>query len=290
MFNINLFYTFNIYLNLKPIKTLALYTILALAVHQTAAQSAMNNVGARAMALGFTSSTLHDEWAIYNNVAGVAKVDHPVAAFTSEINPAFPAFNRMAALFVAPIKKAGVAGLAAYRFGDNLYNEQILSAGFANKMGLASLGIKVNYFQYYAEGFGNTQAFTISFGGIAELTPKLLIGAHIVNINQPKRSEQTGERMPTLLVLGLGFKLSEKLLVVSEVEKDLDYDLRWKSGVEYSVHKKFVARTGFNLKPQAGFVGLGFKPKKFQLDYAFQYNSNLGTIHQATVGYSFTKK
>jgi hypothetical protein len=250
----------------------------------------MNSVGARAMGLGYASSTLYDEWAIHNNIAGLAKIEHPAAAFTYESNPSFPAFNRMASVFTTPVKKVGAAGIAIYRFGDDLYNEQILTAGFANTMGLASLGIKVNYFQYHIESFGNTQAFTVSLGGIAELTPRFRVGAHIVNINQPQLSEQSKEQMPTLLIIGMGFKPSEKLYLSTEIEKDLDYTPCWKSGVEYKVHKKFTARTGVNLNPQAGFAGLGFKPKKFQLDYAFQYHMNMGATHQASVVYSFDRK
>jgi hypothetical protein len=271
-------------------KTKPLCVILLVVAYQSIAQSAMNSVGARAMALGYASSTLRDEWSIHNNVSGLAKVDGPSSGFTYETNPSLPSFNRMAALFVMPVKKIGVAGAGLYRFGDALYNEQIISAGFANTMGLASLGIKVNYVQYHTESFGNKQAFTVSFGGIAELTPQLLVGAHIVNVNQPELSEQTREKIPTLLVLGLGFLPSEKLLLTSEVEKDIDHNVCWKGGIEYKVQRKFIARTGFNLHPQAGFAGLSFKPKKFQLDYAFHYHMNLSAIHQATIVYSFLHK
>jgi hypothetical protein len=239
------------------------------------------------MALGYASATLHDPWSIHNNVAGLAKVEQASAAFTYEANPAFASFNRTAAVFATPIKKLGVGGLAIYRFGDDLYNEQLLSAGFANKMGIASLGVKLNYFQYHTEGFGKAQALTVSLGGIAELTRNLMIGAYIVNINQPRIGHQSIERVPTLLILGLGFKPSEKLFLTTEIEKDLDYRACWKTGVEYKAHKKIFARTGYNLNPQAAFAGLGFKPKKFQLDYAFQYQMNLGAIHQATVLYTF---
>jgi hypothetical protein len=269
---------------------LCLYVTLLAVAHQSSAQSAMNSIGARAMGLGYASTTLYDEWAIHNNIAGLAKITQPAATFTYESNPSFPAFNRIASAFITPAKKIGTAGVAIYRFGDDLYNQQILTAGFANKMGLASLGIKINYFQYRIEGFGNTQALTVSLGGIAELTKQFMVGAYIVNINQPELSKLTEERIPTLLVLGLGFKPSEKLYLTTEIEKDLDYSLSWKSGIEYKAHKKFAARTGFNLNPQAGFAGLGFKPKKFQLDYAFQYHMSMGTIHQASVVYLFAQK
>jgi hypothetical protein len=271
------------------IKRILPFVILFIALCELRAQNSTTLIGGRAMALGYASSCLTDEWAIFNNVAGLAKVEHSTTAFTYDALPSFSSFNRMAALFATPIKP-GVAALGVYRFGDDLYNEQIITAGYANTFGLASLGAKVNYVQYTAQGFGTTQAVTLSFGGIANLTPHLSVGAHIVNINQPKLSELSKETLPTLLILGLGIKLSEKVFITSEVDKDLSYDVLWKTGLEYQLHEKVIARTGFNLHPQAGFLGLGFRPKKFTLDYAFQYTRSMGARHQATVAYKFKSK
>ena len=191
-------------------------------------------------------------------------------------------YNRMSAVFALPLK-TGVAGAGIHRFGDDLYNEQVLSFGFANTFGLASLGLKANYIQYRAEGQETRSAFTLSFGGIARLTPKLLFGAHIVNINQPVIDEQSGERIPTRLLAGLSIKPSELLILNGEIEKDLGHPATLKSGLEYRVLEKFAFRTGFNLQPEAGFFGLGFKTQKFALDYAVQYNHELGMSHQASV-------
>ena len=243
-------------------------------------QSSYTLIGARAQGLGYASSCLSDEWAILNNIGGLAKVDQITTSFTYDAQPQFKPFNRLAALFAVPTK-IGVAGVSIFRFGDDLYNEQILSAGFSNTFGLASLGVKVNYIQYNTGGFGRYDAVTVSAGGIAQLTPQLFIGAHIVNINQPKISGST-ERVPTVLMAGIAFQPIDKLFISSELEKDLDYDPTWKTGLEYQVHKKFVFRTGFNINPNAGFAGVGFKPSKFILDYAFQYASNTGPRHQAT--------
>jgi hypothetical protein len=124
-------------------------------------------------------------------------------------------------------------------------------------------------------------------GGIAELSPGFLIGAYISNINQPKLDDHAQNRLPTTLTLGLGFEASQKLFLITEIEKDLSYAATWKAGIEYKAHSKIYVRTGYSLKPQAACAGLGFNPKKFQLHYAFQYNFNLGVIHQASVTYSF---
>lgn len=269
-------------------KTLAC-TLLFLCVIHSSAQHASMLMGARAMGMANATACLDDEWSLFNNVAGMAKVKHSFSAFSYDAYPTFAAFNRMAAVFSMPVGP-GTAAAGVYRFGDNVYNEHIISAGFANTMGLASLGLKVNYIQYYAEGFGAAQAFTVSFGGIAALSPEISIGAHIVNINQPRLTKVMGERVPTVLILGAGFTPTADIVVAAEVEKDLDHRPQIKGGIEYRVHKKLRVRTGFNLNSRAGFGGLGFEQKRFTLDYALQYNVMWAMGHQASVIYRFGKK
>ncbi len=260
--------------------------IVMLCLSQSNAQSSSTLIGARANSLGYASSCLEDEWSIFNNIAGIANVKEVSTAVTYDAQPSFKPFNKAAAVFALPLK-FGVAGVGIFRFGDKLYNEQILTMGFSNTFGLASLGLKINYIQYHAEGFGRKGVLSLSFGGIAKLTEKIFIGAHIINVNQPKISTTENEKLPTILITGISFKLSSKTFIATELEKDLEYPILWKTGFEYQVHKKFIFRTGFNINPHAGFFGLGFRPKKFKIDYAYQNSFSLGSRHQASVGYIF---
>jgi hypothetical protein len=259
------------------------------ASHVLLSQSVHTLIGSRAHGLGYASSCLYDEWAVFNNIAGLAKTDQLTAGFTYEVYPSLSAFNRMAVVVASPVK-SGVAGLGVYRLGDDLYNEQVLTAGYSNTFGLASLGVTIRYIQYRADGFGTKGLFSMGFGGIAHLTSKLSAGAHIINLTQPEISSSEKERLPTVLLAGLVFAPSGKVLVTTEVEKDMEYTLTWKTGIEYTPLKKFSARTGFNLHPEAGFVGFGFKPARLILDYAFHYQPAVGSRHQATVVYHFKRK
>jgi hypothetical protein len=246
-------------------------------------------MGARANGMAYASACLTDPWAMTNNIAGLAKTTHPSVGFSYHALPSLKFFNRMAAVFAAPVN-SGAAGFSLFRFGDDLYNEQIASVGIAHTFGLASLGIKGNYYQYNAEGLGRHSAFTLSMGGIAALTPQVSVGAHVVNINQPVINELSGERMPTKLIAGIALKPSDKIIIASELEKDLDYSLVFKTGLEYQAARNLGFRTGFNLNPAVAFFGIGFKPKKFDLDYALQFHDALGISHQATVTCKFNNK
>lgn len=252
-------------------------------------QSNHTLIGSRAQGLGYATSAMYDEWSLFNNVAGLARIDHLSAGFTYEVHPQLKSFNRMAATCTMPLRTGAVGG-SVFRFGDDLYNEQMLSLGYANEFGLASLGLKVSYIQYHAEGFETKGFFSFGFGGIANLTPTFSLAAHITNIAQGKINEDPEERIPTILTAGFSYRPTTRVLITSELEKDLDYRVKWKSGIEYTPFKKFSFRTGFNAERYALFMGTGFKVTKFTFDYAFQYQSYMGTVHQASVTYHVNEK
>ena len=251
-------------------------------------QSVSTLMGARAGGISYASSVLQDEWSLFNNPGGLAGIEKTNVAFSYDLQGRIAGANRMAAVFSIPVK-TGVIGSGFFRFGDLLYSEQIVAAGYSNRFGIASLGLKVNYIQYRAEGYGIKSAATISFGGIADLTPQLSIGVYAVNINQPRLSDN-GERLPTHLAAGLGFKPTEKILLVTEIEKDLAYDPVWKGGLEYILYKKIAIRTGFNIHPHAAFFGLGFQTRKLKIDYAMQYSTTLNFSYQASAVYRLSSQ
>jgi hypothetical protein len=255
-----------------------------------ASQSTSTLIGARSNGMAYASSCVGDAWSLFNNVGGMAKTEHLTTAFTLDAQPAFKPFNRSAAVVAIPFS-FGVSGIGAYRFGDDLYNEQLLTVGFSNQFGLASLGLKVNYVQYNVVGYGRKDAVSISFGGIAQLSPKLSFGAHITNINQPVLSkDDQDEKLPTILNAGVAFKPTDKVFITTELQKDLSFEALWKTGIEYKIHKKFFLRTGIHVNPNAGFFGFAFHTKKLLVDYAYSHFSNLGAKHQASIGFSLNKE
>ena len=252
----------------------------------TYAQSVPTTIGARSASLGNIASVLSDEWSVLNNIGGLAKVKEVNIGYSFEARPALPGASRMAAAFSSPLK-LGASGVGVFKFGDQLYSEQILTAGYSNQFGLASLGLKLNYIQYRAEGFGTKRTLSASVGGIAEITSQLSIGAFIQNVNQPKLPN--GEKLPTRLAAGLIFQPAQQILLMIEIEKDVAYDPTFKAGMEYGIHKKVFARTGLNINPNAAFFGIGFKDRRLKFDYAIQYNNSLNFAHQASACYRVEK-
>ncbi|HEU5293005.1 MAG TPA: hypothetical protein VFU05_20310 [Cyclobacteriaceae bacterium] len=266
---------------------LCLFIATFLSISPCNSQSASTLLGARANGIGYATSTLFDTWGVFNNIAGTSKIKNISVACTYDAHPSLTGANRTAAALIIPIR-TGAFSTGAFRFGDNIYNEHILTVGFSNQFGLAALGAQANYIQYWAEGFGSKGVWSINMGGIAELTKQISVGAYIQNINQPEINEE--EKLPTKLVAGFGFKPIEKVFIATEIEKDLEYDATWKTGIEYKFNKKFIARTGYNINPSAAFFGLGFNSAHFAIDYALQHSPSLSLSHQASVSFQLGSK
>lgn len=270
----------------RKIYFLALAITIAQAV---SAQSTTTLMGGRAAGLGYATAATEDEWSLFNNVGGLAKVDQLNTSFAYEARPALVGANRMAASILAP-SKIGTVGVGIFKFGDDIYSEHQVSFGVGNQIGNTSLGAKVNYTQYRVEGFGNISAASFDFGGISRITPQLSIGAYITNLTQSKLIGTDGERIPTKLVLGIAFKPSNKIFIATELEKDLDYQTIWKTGLEYSIYEKVFFRTGFNLNPNVAYFGLGTHKKNLKFDYAIRFNQLTGAAHQLSASYLIPSK
>jgi hypothetical protein len=260
-----------------------------LSVSSLFGQSSSTLMGARATGLGSASSTLADEWSLFNNIGGLGKINEASANFAFEIRPALTGANRMAASVIAPMKM-GTIGLGIYKFGDDVYSEQLVSFGFGSSIGNTSLGAKINYIQYRAESFGITTATSLDFGGITQITPQISVGAYITNLTQSKLIGTDGERLPTKLVAGLGFRPSTKIFITTEIEKDLDYQIIMRSGMEYAIYNKVFFRTGFNVNPNAAYFGLGAQKRNIKMDYGIKFSQLIGTAHQVSAVYLLSSK
>lgn len=252
------------------------------------AQSVSTRIGAQAGSIGYASVARSDEWSLFNNVAGLAGIGSAFAGISYDLNPQLPNANRMAMTIGSPLR-LGVLSGGVFKFGDDIYSEQLVSVGYANQFGLATLGLKLSYVQYRAEGFGTQTALSLSAGGVAHLSEKLKVGAHIQNVNQPAIGDGE-ERLAVQMGVGVAFFPTGQLSLFGEIAKEIDFDATVRVGLEYQIVEDLFFRTGFNLYPATGSGGIGYKLKKIKIDYAIQYGFELASSHQLTAAWQFAKR
>lgn len=240
--------------------------------------------GSRSMGLGNANVTLADGWSVFNNIGGIGSVEASefFAGYDHRLG-----LNELTTLAAGAVFKgtSGAWGIGLSNYGGDLFNQQTVGVGYGNQLGIASLGIKINYFQTNIEGFGRGAAPIVEVGGVAEMTPWLFFGAHMYNGSRSKLSQVTGEYLPMIVRTGLSFRPSQELMINLEAEKEVYLAPQLKVGVEYSLRERLYARTGINTNPRQLFFGIGFSPKRYRFDYAMSQNHQLGFTHHVSFNY-----
>lgn len=231
--------------------------------------------------MGYAVATLVHPFGTYFNPASLGNLEY--SCFSASYNKKFyiDGFDQLTLSAVHPFNRFTI-GLSAFQFGDDLYHEQSLSLSLANKLGLASLGIRTNYQVIYIENYGSKGIITIDFGGIAQLTPNFSFGAYIRNINQNKFSESTDLGVINLNA-GLQYQPLKAIILAIESEKSIDTPAIFKAGLAYEIHERITLRTGINTQPLRNYAGAGFANGKLKIDYSVSYQTILGLDHQLSL-------
>lgn len=251
---------------------------------------ATNNhpIGARSAAMGNASVALSDVWSLYHNQAGLAHLKKVETGFYYENRFLVPELSVKGIALAIPVK-SGVFGATATHYGFSLYSETKAGLAYAQSFGeKISAGLQLNYLNtFIGEGYGNKTMVTAEFGFMAELADGLSIGAHIYNPSRAKVSEYANERVPTIMRLGLNYKLSEKALICAETIKDTNHKPGFRAGMEYQVVEQVFLRAGISTNPAMNTFGIGFNLKHVKIDFASSINSVLGYSPQIGLNYTF---
>ncbi|MBK6264648.1 hypothetical protein JKA74_06335 [Marivirga sp. S37H4] len=270
-------------------KIILFTTIMGCFISAGFSQSIYAPIGGRAIGMGDASVTISDLWAGFQNTAGISQSDKFEVGANYENRYGMDGFNFMALGISSPIP-SGNAFIGVFRFGDEFYNEHKVSLGYATEIGIIQLGGRANYLQYQIMGFGTKGTYSIDFGGIANLTPQLVIGAQALNITQSVLSNEDSQAVPTLLKFGASYRPKAYFMLNTEIEKDIQKKSLMKIGAEYNFLEKFYLRSGVQSGSFQTFYGLGFKYLSLQWDYALSNHPELGFSHAISMQYALRKK
>ncbi len=247
------------------------------------AQDGSYSLGGRHFALSGASVTLSDEWALFNNPGALGDNQSTAALISYRNRYNIQGFHIKGAAATYSNKYFN-SGVKFYKFGDDLFNQQVVGFVIANRIQMVSLGGGINLIQTHVEGFSDRRVTALELGGTAELTSQIVLGAHIFNFKH-------GQQHPTTMKAGLSFRPKDFLMINTEIEKQLDSKEQFKAGLEYVVIPNVMLRTGVNIQGNEvnksntrGTFGLGLKLRWFVFDYAFT-SEDLGEIHEISLAY-----
>lgn len=244
------------------------------------------STGAKSNALGNISILHQDFWSAENNPAALGFQKQWGGGISYESPFLLNNLSYRTAVFAYPTN-LGAFGLSIGQYGYSLYNENKLGISYGQRLSETfTLGVQLNYLStQIGEGYGSNSALSGTIGLFAKLNEDLNLAAVVVNPNQAKLSSFQDERYPTLLKLGLGYSISKKVNLLSEVVKDIDYKAVAKLGIAYQALDIIHFRLGYATNPSLSTLGFGLNLKDFQLDFASGFHSTIGFTPQISISY-----
>ena len=235
-------------------------------------------LGARSAGMATASVMMTDIWASTNNQAGLGFLEQATAALYYENRLNVKSLSLQAGAFAIPVNTT-VIGVNYRYFGFSKYNDTKFGLAVGKRLGEKfALGVQVDYFHtHFAEDYGNIDVLCGEIGLLFEPVERLTVGAHLFNLSQSRQKANSGEKIPTIMRFGLGYKIQDKATVSVETEKDLRMAAIFKGGLEYNPIGDLFLRCGVSNGNLYQYTfGLGYGWKRFSLDIAFSHHKFLG--------------
>lgn len=234
-------------------------------------------MGARSMAMANASSTLNDVWGYHHNPGALADIQQFTAGVSYENRFLLKELQSQGFAVAIPMK-VGVISVGGQLYGYEKYRSYKAGLGYSMKLSDKFFaGVQLNYLGLrLPENYGSANSMTGEVGLYAKVTDNWKIGASVFNIGRAKLSDFADDRFTTMMRLGTSYSFSNKVLIAIDFEKNLDYDVRIKTGVEYEVIKNFRLRGGFATAPIELSAGIGYEWNQLQLSVGSSFHQILG--------------
>ena len=247
--------------------------------------------GARRAGLGQAYAGVRgDFWQLFMNPAGMAGIDAPQAGAYFEQRYLLSDLSYGTAGFAMPFKDRHYAGLDFSGFGFGGYNEARIGLAYATTLfEKLSLGAKVNYARTSIENYGSAGAVFIDLGVSLEIIEGLSMGARVFNANQGELDSEIGEQIPTTLDLGAAYQVTDRVLFLVDVQKQVNFPTSFRGGIEYGVLDFLQVRAGVSTQPVTVNFGIGLDYKGIEFDFANSLHEYLGYTPSISLSYRFNK-
>ena len=137
-------------------------------------------------------------------------------------------------------------------------------------------------------GYGSAGALGIDVGLAAPIITDLWIGAKATNINQPEYGSLNNEKLPRELSIGLSYQLSDIALFTSDVVKDVQFPISYRSGLEITIIEGLVGRAGFTTDPLTFSGGFGYHGEFWAVNVAVQRHENRVLGYSPAIDFKIT--
>lgn len=254
------------------------------------------NMLAQVRALGFGScnegsgnimSVARDEYATFGNPSGLSFGDSSGAvSFSTGQQLSTANFRTYTTAAVFPLHKVKL-GFGINRYGEGPYSEHKAKLAISHQINTISLGAALSYDQFRAEGYTSRWGLTLNLGGSIRLHPNLDIGTYITNVSRTKIGDSAQDYLPTLIAVGLRYRVASGVTILSELEKYTHAKESIKLGMSYQLMRCIALSSGVNSFAKRFFFGLNISSSHFNVGCSYSYHYYLSSRVQITLKLRF---
>ncbi len=226
--------------------------------------------------LGAYSKKFVDVFSGTSNTASLAQLKAGGFGVYGERRFLLEELNQYSAVVAVPTKGGTFVAQGDY-FGFSDFNENQLGLGYARKItnGI-DIGAKFNYHTVRIAGYGSASAINFDIGTIFHLTDKLNAGINVYNPLSSKLGTEGSEKLASVYRVGLGYEVSDRVLVSAEIVKQEDMPVGVNAGLHYNVQENIFIRAGISTATNNSFVGAGIRLGLIRVDVNTAYHPQLG--------------
>jgi hypothetical protein len=247
------------------------------------------NAGARQIAISNSDvAQCNDVFSLFNNPAGLSQLNwREIGLYYS---PSPFGLKELANGFFSYLEptRYGAIAVGAMTYGFELYKENEICLGYSNRFEKNFFaGIAINYNNVFIKNYGNDNSISINLGCLVYLIDNLTWGFSYHNIARASYGKEKNQ-IPIVFQTGISYSPISNATLHGAIEKELEYPLSIRFGLEYFPIKYFYLRTGFSTEPDKVSGGIGIIYSFFELDYAVFNHQELGLTHQAGIIINFS--
>ena len=245
-----------------------------------------NGRGTKALGMADTFVAVADNpWGVSYNAAGLAQCrSFEMSAFIVPRQFGLPELRTTAASASYGIKPGG-AGILIEQFGFELYRTTTVQLGYGFFLGPTfALGATAGLQRTSIERYGATTSKTLDLGFMGWPTPNVTLGFALKNVTASTIGEHR-ERLPQSALFGVAYTPVEGFLITSEIEKELQFPLVVKVGIEQTFLSFLSVRCGVSDNPEKFSAGFAVRWSGVEFGYAGYSHPELGWTHQVELSF-----
>ncbi len=253
-------------------------------------QSTRSPLSARYTGIGTYSKNFTDAFSGTINQAALAQTTQAAAAVYGERRFLLKELSNYAAAIALPSKWGGF-GIAINYFGAEDFNTSQIGLGYGKKLSdKIDIGVQFNYNSIKLAGYGGSSNINFEAGAMLHLTDKVHIGIHVYNPVGGKFGKPGNEKLAAVYTTGIGYEVSDKLLLSTEISKEENRPVNINAGIQYIFASQFFARLGAATATGNYFFGLGVRWKTCRLDAVTSWQAQLGITPGIMLLFNFHSK